>query len=245
MEFPIDLLQQVGMSKYEAEAYCTLLAEGPLTGYELGKRSEVPLSRSYEIIERLCRNGLALAQPGEPPRYAAELPEHVIARMQETLVATVTVLKQVLNDIQHHVAVPGFWVLRGRSAILARVSSLVRAFGPECMLYVSGSQPDTNDLVDQARSLGCQVKHSSEQDGMLLLLRLGKEALAGTIAPAAESQAVIGANAGLMAAIEAFFAAPLQPRKSEPTPASPSDWVAWEEHKHRHLWRLARSGRVA
>ena len=53
----IDLLQRVGLNKYEAEAYAALLRYGPLTGYELGKRSEVPLSRSYEILERLVAKG--------------------------------------------------------------------------------------------------------------------------------------------------------------------------------------------
>ena len=31
---PTDLLQRIGLNKYEAEAYLSLLAEGPLTGYE-------------------------------------------------------------------------------------------------------------------------------------------------------------------------------------------------------------------
>ena len=35
----VELLQRVGLSKYEAEAYYVLLLQGPLTGYELGKRS--------------------------------------------------------------------------------------------------------------------------------------------------------------------------------------------------------------
>jgi predicted transcriptional regulator len=56
----VELLQQIGLNKYEAEAYYTLLANEPLTGYELGKRSQVPLSRSYEVLERLTekRRGL-------------------------------------------------------------------------------------------------------------------------------------------------------------------------------------------
>ena len=65
----VELLQRVGLNKYEAEAYFALLADGPLTGYELGKRSSVPLSKSYETLERLTRRGLALVQPGDPPRY--------------------------------------------------------------------------------------------------------------------------------------------------------------------------------
>jgi len=47
------------------------LVAGPLTGYELGKRSPVPLSPSYETLERLTRRGFALVEPGEPLRYAA------------------------------------------------------------------------------------------------------------------------------------------------------------------------------
>ena len=39
----VDLLQRVGLNKYEAEAYLALLADGPLTGYELGKRSAAHL----------------------------------------------------------------------------------------------------------------------------------------------------------------------------------------------------------
>ena len=68
----VDLLQRVGLNKYEAEAYAALLRYGPLTGSELGKRSEVPLSRSYEILERLTTKGLALVQPGDPPRYVCK-----------------------------------------------------------------------------------------------------------------------------------------------------------------------------
>ena len=35
----VDLLQHIGLNKYEAEAYYALLTHGPLTGYEVGKSS--------------------------------------------------------------------------------------------------------------------------------------------------------------------------------------------------------------
>ena len=85
----IEQLQQVGLNKYEAEAYYTLLAEGPLTGYELGKRSQVPLSRSYEVLERLTRKGLALVQPGDPPRYIAEDPERFLGQVRLSMTRTI------------------------------------------------------------------------------------------------------------------------------------------------------------
>ena len=88
----VELLQQIGLNKYEAEAYYTLLAQGPLTGYELGKRSQVPLSRSYEILERLAQKGLVLVQPGDPPYYAAEEAERLLGQVRSTMTATLDTL---------------------------------------------------------------------------------------------------------------------------------------------------------
>src|SRR6266702_3429062 len=92
----VELLQQIGLNKYEAEAYYTLLAEGPLTGYELGKRSQVPLSRSYEILERLTQKGLAQVQPGDPPRYTAEPPGQFLGQVRSTMSATLDALSAAL-----------------------------------------------------------------------------------------------------------------------------------------------------
>src|SRR5919106_2386987 len=92
----VDLLQRVGLNKYEAEAYLALLADGPLTGYELGKRSAVPLAKSYETLERLTRRGLALVQPGDPPRYVAERPERFVAQTRAEQASVLMALASTL-----------------------------------------------------------------------------------------------------------------------------------------------------
>src|SRR5213082_711391 len=113
----IELLQQIGLNKYEAEAYYTLLAEGPLTGYELGKRSQVPLSRSYEILERLSQKGLVLVQPGDPPRYAAQEARLFLGALRATQSATLDALAEALAGLPRSRSGDEFWVLRGRRAI--------------------------------------------------------------------------------------------------------------------------------
>src|SRR5262245_24180452 len=121
----IDLLQRVGLNKYEAEAYAALLQHGPLTGYELGKRSAVPLSRSYEILERLTARGLALVQPGDPPRYAAEASEQFLGRTRATTVATLDALERALAELQPQALPEGFWVVRGQEHILALAGTYI------------------------------------------------------------------------------------------------------------------------
>ncbi len=116
----VEQLQQVGLNKYEAEAYYTLLAEGPLTGYELGKRSQVPLSRSYEILERLTQKGLALVQPGDPPRYSAEDPGRFLGQVRQTMTQTLDTLAVSLAALTDSRSEDEFWVLRGQQHVLAR-----------------------------------------------------------------------------------------------------------------------------
>src|SRR5512134_2302293 len=121
----VDLLQRVGLNKYEAEAYAALVQHGPLTGYELGKRSAVPLSRSYEILERLTARGLALVQPGDPPRYIAEAPEQLLERTRTTTAATLDALAHALAELGPSALPEGFWVVRGQEHILAHARTYI------------------------------------------------------------------------------------------------------------------------
>src|SRR6202521_6072014 len=121
----INLLQQIGLNKYEAEAYYTLLSQGPLTGYELGKRSRVPLSRSYQLLEHLTQKGLALAQPGNPPRYTATTPDLFLARVRTTMAETLAALTEVLPSLPSVDTTGEFWVIRGRQHILERTQAMI------------------------------------------------------------------------------------------------------------------------
>ena len=110
----VDLLQHIGLNKYEAEAYYALLTHGPLTGYEVGKFSQVPGSRSYEILERLLEKGLALVQPGDPPRYSAQDPHAVFERFRATMETTLNALATSLASLAPGDRMSEFWVVRGQ-----------------------------------------------------------------------------------------------------------------------------------
>src|SRR5215469_7794504 len=154
----IELLQQIGLNKYEAEAYYTLLADGPLTGYELGKYSQVPLSRSYEILERLVQKGLALVQPGDPPRYSAGEPQQFLGQVRSSMSATLDTLSGALAGLSRLDNSAGFWVLRGQQHILARMQALIASALRSIYLKLPANY--STSLVDKlalARSRGCHV----------------------------------------------------------------------------------------
>src|SRR5215213_2632734 len=198
----IELLQRVGLNKYEAEAYAALLRHGPLTGYELGKRSEVPLSRSYEILERLCTKGLALVQPGDPPRYAAEPPEQFLDRTRTATTTTLDALARALAEAGPSVTPEGFWVVRGQDHILAHANTCIARAQRTLAVRIAPAQSEfVAEALAHARARGCRVlpppieaTARAEDDATLLLLIDDREGMVGTLTPADRAQAVVSPN---------------------------------------------------
>src|SRR5690349_17041168 len=191
----VDLLQQVGLNKYEAEAYAALLRHGPLTGYELGKRSDVPLSRSYEILERLTSKGLALVQPGDPPRYAAEPPEQFLARTRAATSATLDALARALAEAGPSAIPEGFWVVRGQEHILAYANTCIERAQRTLAIQIAPAQrAAVAQALAQAQGRGCRLlpapSGARAEDAALLLIIDEREALVGTLSPADRAQAV-------------------------------------------------------
>src|SRR5579863_2146245 len=203
----IELLQQIGLNKYEAEAYYTLLARGPLTGYEVGKYSQVPGSRSYEILERLTEKGLVLVQPGEPPRYSAQEPRAVFDRFRSTMETTLNTLATSLASLAYVDRMGEFWVVRGQQNILAQARSMISSTQETLDLKLP-AQFDVAEQLMLAQARGCRIFRAMtrEQDGdMVLLVRDGREALLGTLTPPESCQAVTSSNAALLDALHGYF----------------------------------------
>ena len=244
----VDLLQRVGLNKYEAEAYAALIQHGPLTGYELGKRSGVPLSRSYEILERLTVKGLALVQPGDPPRYIAEAPEQFLARTRSATSATLDELAGALAELGSAAAPEGFWVVRGREHILTHAKSLIAQAQRTLAVRVAPAHSAAvAAALAQARERGCRVAQppagkQAADVAMLLLVIDDREGMVGTLAPADRAQAVVSANSGFVAVLARYFAAQQlfsSAHTAEPAAATretpPLAWLDWEQRKQRHL----------
>ncbi len=255
---PIELLQQIGLNKYEAEAYYTLVAEGPLTGYELGKRSQVPLSRSYEILERLSQKGLALVQPGDPPRYLAENPDQFLGQVRATMVERLDTLASALATMAKPDKAGEFWVLRGREPILNRVRTMISgAQSAVDLSLATGDEDEVREVLALSRARGCRIFQPSSTAennpglGVILLVD-GREGLVGTLTPVNRCQAVVSANQALVSTLGEYFARQGHREVAAPVALSAADhqdsqlnWLAWEERKQRRLWSLNTGDQVA
>ena len=252
----IELLQEIGLNKYEAEAYYTLLTQGPLTGYELGKRSQVPLSRSYDVLDRLSQKGLALAQPGDPARYKALEPELFLGQVRSSMEHTLNALAGSLAGTNQPTTTGEFWVIRGRAHILARVKVLCKQARetlqlslPETYLREIAASPA------EARQRGCNVSLITDNapgSTNITLLVDNQEALLGTLEPEEGCQAVLSANPALLTTLAGLFTpagfAPVaEPGEQVTSPSAEeqNDWLAWENRKQQRLRKNKSDQRIA
>ena len=77
-------LRDLGLSKYEARAYRSLLRVGPTTAKELSEASGVPMGRIYDVLNALEGHSLVRSQTtGRPKKYAAVEPDTALNRLLE------------------------------------------------------------------------------------------------------------------------------------------------------------------
>ncbi len=74
------------LNLYEARVWTALLSRGVSTAGELSNISDVPRSRTYDILESLEKKGFIVMKLGKPIKFVALKPEEVVERVKKNLV---------------------------------------------------------------------------------------------------------------------------------------------------------------
>lgn len=74
------------LNLYEVKVWTALLSRGTSTAGELSSISDVPRSRTYDILESLEKKGFIVMKLGKPIKFVALKPEEVIERVKKNLV---------------------------------------------------------------------------------------------------------------------------------------------------------------
>jgi len=85
-EFLSRLRKIFDLNLYEVRVWTALLSRGTSTAGELSNISDVPRSRTYDILEALEKRGFIVMKLGKPIKFVALKPEEVIERAKKNLV---------------------------------------------------------------------------------------------------------------------------------------------------------------
>ena len=85
---------------YEAKVWTALLSKGSATAGELSDMSNVPRSRSYDVLESLEKKGFIIMKLGRPIKYLAVSPSEIVKRVKKGLQERAEEQIKSIDDVQ-------------------------------------------------------------------------------------------------------------------------------------------------
>ena len=70
---------------YETKVWLALLAKGIASAREIAEISQVPRSRTYDVLETLERKGFAIIKIGKPVKYIGVKPRMILERLRSNI----------------------------------------------------------------------------------------------------------------------------------------------------------------
>ncbi|MBN2014116.1 MAG: hypothetical protein JW778_02950 [Candidatus Altiarchaeota archaeon] len=122
----IELLEALGLTEYEANAYGILAFSGPLEAVEVADMTKIPRPRVYDILKKLNQKEFINIQEGKPTRYMAIPPSELVDKIrkkQEAKIEKVWSVGEELikttENLYSRMILPKelSWVIKGRENI--------------------------------------------------------------------------------------------------------------------------------
>jgi len=76
-----DMLTNLGLSNYEAQAFRALVEEGAMTADEVAATAELPKGRIYDVLNSLSKRSVVRHDDSRPRTYVPATPEHAVSQL--------------------------------------------------------------------------------------------------------------------------------------------------------------------
>jgi sugar-specific transcriptional regulator TrmB len=144
MESIKDFLRSIGIGKNESEIYIILIAEGPLTAFEIAKKSGVHRSNVYDAVENLVSHGFAWETIHDGKKiFCARPPTSLLdyIRHKETELREI-IKKIIFNPSKKEES--GAYLSKGKFALKEAVMGLL---APKKPIFVFGIPHHANEII--------------------------------------------------------------------------------------------------
>lgn len=172
---------------YETKVWLALLSKGIASAGEIADISEVPRSRTYDVLEGLEKRGFAITKIGKPVKYIAVKPTEVIEKMKsrtmqeaQEKVTSLSNLKETVEykelEQLHNVGISPIksheitGSIKGRANILSRTRELLENAQKEIVICTSA-----HDFEDKSRVLIPTIEKLLEKEIKVKLALSGED----------------------------------------------------------------------
>jgi len=163
------VLQDLGLTDYEIKAYVALLVNPGSQASDIGRESDVPVSKIYEVLANLERKGWVESQHIRPSKYFPKSPSTALQALRLKLESELKsneeyILNELMPIYQQKATQerPDIWIVRGDYNILAKVSESIDRCKKELLIVVPSALNSVVDYIvptiDSIRSSGIKVR---------------------------------------------------------------------------------------
>lgn len=157
----VEEMKHFGLTQYESIAYLKLLEDYPLNGYLLSKKSGVPRSRIYEVIDHLIEKGMIFERKEENASVYYPLePKLFLSNVREDYAKRFNHVEEETKKRYHRHAKPyEHKIIVGKTKIFSVMNALIRT--AEKRIDVSIWEEEFEVLAEEFRQAierGARVK---------------------------------------------------------------------------------------
>jgi len=155
-------LREMGLNAYEIDAYTVLLEGGLMTAMEISRKTSVPYSKIYEVLNSLKEKGWIKSSESRPFKYYPVPPVEAVAftklRLEDKYQSWESAVAEELQPLYEKrelVERPDMLILRGQQAVLAKLEEVLKKATKEIMI----AAPEfARTIIASAESLLSGVK---------------------------------------------------------------------------------------
>lgn len=181
----LNKLKDFGLNSYEAKIWAALLSRGVSTAGELSDISNVPRSRSYDVLESLEKKGFIIMKIGKPIKYIAVKPEEVLERVKKQIQVDSQTQIEILDEMNESEVLKELSLLynngvekvdptelsaslRSREHLYSQIDSMVK--GAQSSVIIMATADSAKSLIESAKrnlekasSRGVKIKIATMQ----------------------------------------------------------------------------------
>ncbi len=105
MIIKIELVKRIkeyfNLNIYETKVWLALLGKGVASAGEIAEISEVPRSRTYDVLESLEKQGFAITKIGKPVKYIAVKPTVIIEKLKSNTLRNANEKVKTLSELKN------------------------------------------------------------------------------------------------------------------------------------------------
>ena len=129
MDKNIEILKELGLTMYEAQAYVTLTSLISSTATEISEKADIPRSKIYDVLKKLHEKEYIEIEDGRPLTYNVKSPVEVLSREKEKINNriddTITTLTNIYENRMSQVQAP-IWRIYGVEKIINQEVEIIK-----------------------------------------------------------------------------------------------------------------------